>query len=137
MKGESKQVTSLGEKIRLLRTEKGLSPGRLAKLSGVSRPYLWQLESGGKKHHPSFDVLEKLAHALGVTVADFSVAETKLSDKGDIPVGLAEFYRKRGRSLGVRRTDVEIMKSVSFRGRQPTDPDDWELLYMFLRKWVR
>ena len=59
---------ALGDVIRNLRMEKGLSPGELAKQSGVSRPYLWQLESGGKTN-PSFDVLEKLACALGVTVS--------------------------------------------------------------------
>ncbi len=129
-------MTDLGEKIRQLRIEKGLSPGKLAKLSGVSRPYLWQLESGGKEH-PSFDVLERLAHALGVTVADFSPADATLGETKDVPSGLAEFYEERGRRLGVRKTDIETMKKVSFRGRQPADPEDWELLYLFLKKWVR
>ena len=128
-------MTNLGDKIRQLRTEKGLSPGRLAKLSGVSRPYLWQLESGGKEH-PSFDVLEKLAHALGVTVADFSLADVALGETKDVPAALVEFYEERGRRLGVLKTDIEIMKKVSYRGKQPTVPEDWELLYLFLKKWV-
>jgi len=62
---------SLGERIRRLRTARGWSSGELSRESDVSRAYLWQLETGGKEN-PSFDVLEKLANALGVSVSEFS-----------------------------------------------------------------
>ena len=128
---------ALGDVIRNLRMEKGLSPGELAKQSGVSRPYLWQLESGGKTN-PSFDVLEKLACALGVTVSDFSEAEVRQDRQVDeLPKGLAAFYKERGSHLGVSKRDIEVMKNVSFRGRQPEAAEDWELLFLFLKKWVR
>ncbi|MBE0558077.1 MAG: helix-turn-helix transcriptional regulator, partial [Proteobacteria bacterium] len=62
----------LGEKIIHLREAKSWSTGQLAEASGVSRAYLWQLESGGKDN-PSFEVLERLARSLGVGVAEFSL----------------------------------------------------------------
>ena len=128
---------ALGDVIRKLRTEKGLSPGQLAKLSGVSRPYLWQLESGGKTN-PSFEVLEKLAHCLGVTVSDFSEAEPgEVGSSDELPSGLSLFYEQRGACLGVRKRDLDVMKNINFRDRQPEAPEDWELLFLFLKKWAR
>ena len=55
-------------RVRQLRTARGLSQLALAKLAGVSQPYLWQLEAGRKKN-PGILVLRKLAKALGVPVA--------------------------------------------------------------------
>ena len=129
---------TLGETIRKLRSQRGLSPGKLAEMSGVSRPYLWQLESGGKSR-PSFEVLEKLAGALGVTVSEFSQGEAGTGDEGcgELPSGLASFCRERGPSLGIRKRDVDVMKNVNFRGLQPKDPEDWELLFLFLKKWAQ
>lgn len=125
----------VGETIRKLRTERGVSSGGVAKLSGVSRGYLWQLETGGQQH-PSFDVLQKIAGALGVDISEFSEQHATVSEEG-LPPGLAEFVRKKAKELGVRKPDVELMKKTHFRGRQPEDPEDWELLFLFLKKWVK
>ena len=126
----------LGERLRALREERGLGPGELSKRSGVSRPYLWQLESG-KKTRPTMDILERLAQALGVTVADFVGSQVVEPGESGWPEGLTEFHREHGEALGVTRTDLESMARFQFRGKQPEDPRDWLLLYLFLRKWVR
>ena len=54
----------------------------------------------------------------------------------ELPAGLATFYKERGKKLGVSKRDIEVMKNINFRGRQPNRPEDFELLYLFLRKWV-
>ena len=128
---------TLGEKIRKLRAAKGWSSGELAQNSGVSRAYLWQLETDGKKS-PSIQILERLAKALGVPLTEFL---EKGQSQGPVPTtlppGLTNFLRTRSQALGVTPTDVEVMRNIHFRGAQPEAPEDWELLFLFLRKWAR
>lgn len=52
--------------IRNARTKRGWTKTELAQRSGISRPMLSQLESGGRM--PSFLTLDKLAKALGLRV---------------------------------------------------------------------
>ncbi len=125
----------LGEKIKQLRLEKGCSSGQLAKESGVSRAYLWQLETGGKES-PSLQILQKLASVLGVSVSELCDADPPKVDFEGLPPGLAEFVKKKGTELRLRPPDVEMMRGIRFRGRQPDNPEDWELLFLFLRKWA-
>jgi transcriptional regulator with XRE-family HTH domain len=54
--------------IRLLREARGMSQVKLAELSGITPAYLCELETG-VKDNPSKKILEKLAAALGVSVA--------------------------------------------------------------------
>jgi transcriptional regulator with XRE-family HTH domain len=57
----------VGENLRRLRTRQGHSLERLAKLSGVSRAMLSQIELG--RSVPTIAVLWKITHALGVPLA--------------------------------------------------------------------
>jgi transcriptional regulator with XRE-family HTH domain len=59
----------LGEQIRRLRAERGLTLEEVAGLSGVSIGSLSQIERG--KGNPAFFTLTKIAHALGIPVARF------------------------------------------------------------------
>lgn len=63
-------LVQFGEYIRSLRKKRGLTITKLAELSGVSHPYLSQIENGKKKNFPSSDVLIKLAGPLGVDHTD-------------------------------------------------------------------
>lgn len=58
---------ALGHNLRRLRTRQGHSLERLAKLSGVSRAMLSQVETG--KSAPTINLLWKIATALGVPFA--------------------------------------------------------------------
>ena len=126
----------LGTKIKQLRMARGWSSVQLSEESGVSRAYLWQLERGGKEH-PSLQILEKLAKALGVTVAEFSDVSQDQSSGKPLPPGLTAFIQKRGKELGVTKGDADVLGGIHFRGVQPQDPADWELLFLFLKKWAR
>jgi transcriptional regulator with XRE-family HTH domain len=57
----------VGDNLRRLRTRQGHSLERLAKLSGVSRAMLSQIELG--RSVPTIAVLWKITHALGVPLA--------------------------------------------------------------------
>ena len=58
-------VRNLGDYIREQRNSAQISLRQLAKLAGVSNPYLSQIERGLRK--PSAEVLAQLAHALRVS----------------------------------------------------------------------
>ena len=58
-------MKTLGEHIRELREELDLSVRELAKKLKISAPFLSDVELG--RRHPSEEVLEKLASALGTT----------------------------------------------------------------------
>lgn len=78
-KSESNKV--IGEIIKKARMEKGLSLRELARKSGVSQPYLSQLESG-QNNNPTLEVFIKLADALGITLKEMLIeAELIESDE--------------------------------------------------------
>jgi len=65
--------TILGRNLRRLRTQRGHSLERLAKLSGVSRAMIGQIETG--KSTPTISLLWKIATALDVPFATLLAAE--------------------------------------------------------------
>lgn len=52
-----------GENLKKLRTEKGYSLAKLGAESGLSAPYIFELENG-TKDNPSLATIVKLANAL-------------------------------------------------------------------------
>jgi transcriptional regulator with XRE-family HTH domain len=64
----------LGKNLRRLRTQRGHSLERLAKLSGVSRAMLGQIETG--KSTPTISLLWKVATALDIPFATLLAAES-------------------------------------------------------------
>ena len=64
---------NLGESIRRIRLEKGLSQGEMQKRTGILRSYLSRVENGHTV--PSLATLQRLASAMGVALADFFADE--------------------------------------------------------------
>lgn len=54
--------------IRVWRGHRGLTQQQLAKMAGISKPYLSQLETG--KRQGTTEVLTSIANALGLTLED-------------------------------------------------------------------
>lgn len=59
-------ATTLREKLKKLRTDKGFSLDELARLSGTSKSYLWELENRDERK-PSAEKLSEIARVLSVT----------------------------------------------------------------------
>lgn len=57
----------LGDKIRKLRKENGLTLDQLAELTGSSKSYIWELENKTPPR-PSAEKLSKIAEKLGTTI---------------------------------------------------------------------
>jgi transcriptional regulator with XRE-family HTH domain len=58
----------IGMKLKVLREQKGLSQAVLAKKAKITREYVNRLEAG--RYDPTVGVLQRLAKALGVPVAE-------------------------------------------------------------------
>ncbi len=83
-------ASPLGEKIKNLRTEKGLSLEQLAQITDSSKSYLWELENRDQAN-PSLEKINKLAVALDVT-PEFLVSSPEASP--DNKVADEAFFRK-------------------------------------------
>lgn len=79
---------SLGEKLRKHRQEKGYSLDDLARLTGSSKSYLWELENRPIK--PSAEKLSSIADVLSVTT-DYLLDENAQMDEKHIKDA---FFRK-------------------------------------------
>lgn len=61
-------VHAFAARLRELRRLRGMSQAELAELARVTPSYVWKLESG--KSAPGLDLMERLAQALGVSLAE-------------------------------------------------------------------
>lgn len=57
---------TIGERLRWLREKRGLSPGQLAYLAGISRNYVWKIEQDYNRSVGAV-IIAKLADALNTT----------------------------------------------------------------------
>lgn len=126
----------VGERLKSFRARAGMDVPELAGASGVSKAYIWQIESGRRKT-PSGEMLLRLAEALDVSVSELLGA--KEADEGGAPPAkapkaLQAFVRKKGRALGMTPEDVEVLRRIQYRGRRPRNAADWELIYAFLKR---
>jgi transcriptional regulator with XRE-family HTH domain len=82
------KVGSLGEYIRDQREQAEVSLRQLAKLAGVSNPYLSQIERGLKK--PSAEILQQIANGLRISAENLYVRAGILEEReGDPAVAAA------------------------------------------------
>jgi transcriptional regulator with XRE-family HTH domain len=69
VKKRTENMKNFGKRIRELRIEKGItSQMSLANKIGTDRTYIGGIERG--ERNPTFEIIEKLAKALGTTLSD-------------------------------------------------------------------
>jgi len=82
--------SSLGEKIRRLRKEKGFTLEELGELTDSSKSYIWELENRDPPR-PSAEKISKIAEKLGTTI-EYLLDEDEMVDQEE--AADANFYRK-------------------------------------------
>ncbi len=65
----------IGNAIKIIRDQKGISQNKLSKLTGLNRGYLYRLEND--QISPSIEMLEKIAVVLDVRVSDIVLMAEK------------------------------------------------------------
>lgn len=101
-------TTSLGEKIRRHRQEKGYSLDKLAELTESSKSYIWELENRDTRK-PSAEKLTRIAQALSVTT-DYLLDESAAPDE-------------------------KVLQEAFFRKFKKLDPSDQEKIEQMVEAW--
>ena len=120
----------LGGRIRQRRADTGLSAAELARRATISTGYLSAIESGNTVR-PSAEVLDRLATALGTTIADLLDREIRPA-AARIPPSLQEFAASRR----LPAEDLHMLAQIRFRGEQPATADDWWFLYEAIKRSI-
>ena len=133
---------SVGERLRYVREQQGLSLDRLADKSGVSKSFLSGVENN--KSGISGENLLKVANALGASL-DYLLrgqptSGTKESRSVEIPSELGELAEERQLTYGETVALLEVNQSLVARrrrtGQAHMSKDDWEKLYEGVRSFL-
>ncbi|PYE48674.1 helix-turn-helix domain-containing protein [Deinococcus yavapaiensis] len=124
----------LHERLRELRSERGLRLKDVAEMAGISVPYLSDLERG--RTNPSLETLQTLAGAYSITVHDLleGVEFYGSPTTGALPKGLSDLVNDP--VLGVQITPdwVQTLARIELRGKRPRDKGDWYEIYLHLKR---
>lgn len=111
-------MTSLGQRIRALRLERGLQQRQLAEKAGLTPSMVSQMESA--RLTPSLHTLGKVAGALGVPIASLFESERpgrlQVTRKADCPVVSFDGSTEQWRVLGAGLFQGKIRAVVSTLG---------------------
>jgi transcriptional regulator with XRE-family HTH domain len=123
---------NVGQKIRALRTEAGVTLPDLAEKSGVSKGFLSQLEND-EKANVSLDTLAKIAKALGFTVGallGLEAARAKQVTAEEADPALEKYIQKR--QAAGKPISPDVLRSLCSlkerRGVAKKSEEDWAFL---------
>ena len=128
------ELEPLGQRLRALRHAQKLSLSEVARLSGVSKGYLSQVERSPTAR-PSAAILSDIARALGTSVAqliEHQELEPLLPDDLDISDSLRAFSEE----ADLPPADIEMLAGIRYRGASPEAKEDWRFLYEAIRRSV-
>jgi transcriptional regulator with XRE-family HTH domain len=140
-------MSSFGDRLRKLRTGRGLVIDQLVARTGLSRPYISQIETG--KASPSLQSIRKLAAALDIPVTQFFVQETvppvvvRKADRLVVSFGPPVPPNKQPRSMTLLSAPSRNMEMVILElpaGYRASDPDqghDGEECFLVLKGKLR
>jgi transcriptional regulator with XRE-family HTH domain len=100
---------SLGEYIREQREQAEVSLRQLAKLAGVSNPYLSQIERGLKR--PSAEILQQIATGLRISAETLYVRAGILEERTGDPVVAAAVLGDTGLTERQKRVLLDVYES--------------------------
>jgi transcriptional regulator with XRE-family HTH domain len=123
-------IKIIGDNVRNLRKEKGLSQEKLAELANVSRNYISMIERGEAGNF-SDDIIQKLAWGLEVSIEQI---EGKPNEKSGtiIPPALREFALNEG----LPYAEVDHLLKIPFRGKSPKTSNEWKELYEAIKPFI-
>jgi transcriptional regulator with XRE-family HTH domain len=113
-------LSSLGEYIREQRVQAEVSLRQLAKLAGVSNPYLSQIERGLKK--PSAEILQQIANGLRISAETLYVRAGILEERQGDPAVAAAVLADNGLTERQKRVLLDVYASFCRENAHlPTD----------------
>lgn len=107
-----------------------MSLSQLAAKSGISKGYLWNLESRSDRKRPSAETLYAIARALGVTMSDLLGRELlATTSSAEVDPSLREFAKQDK----LPHADVRMLASIQWRGDPPKTPERWRYIYQAIK----
>jgi len=104
----------LGEKIRSLRKQRGLSLEQLAELTVSSKSYIWELENKDNPK-PSAEKIARIAEVLKVTTEFFM--NDRITEPAPSEEDKAFFRKYRGLTPETKKKLDEILKIIEGNGK--------------------
>ncbi|WP_457628213.1 helix-turn-helix domain-containing protein [Oceanithermus sp.] len=125
---------TLAERFRELRKERGWRLKDVAEATGLSIPYLSDLERD--RTNPSLETLRTLAEAYGMTVHDLMAPVDFYGERtlAALPRGLAELLEDPVLGAEITPDWVETLARIELRGKRPENKRDWYEIYLHLRR---
>jgi transcriptional regulator with XRE-family HTH domain len=137
----------VGQRLIEIRELQGRSLSEVAEAAGIAKSYLLKLERG-EVENPGLATLDTVAKALKVTLAKLlapsdkpgvnrSAGETAWeSVEARMPESLKEFVRAREKQEKIPADIKRALAGIRFRGNQPERAEDWELIYLAVKRGV-
>jgi transcriptional regulator with XRE-family HTH domain len=124
----------LHDRIRQLRTERGLTMKELADRSDLSLPYIADIEHG--RTNPSLKSLAAIAAGLETSVIGLLTGVDLMGEAADaeLPPGLAEMMQNPAFSDDISEEWLSLLRQIQLRGRRPSTVREWMEVYLFLRR---
>lgn len=107
-------------KVVRMRKQQGFNQAQLAAKIGISRNYLSMIERG-VADGLSVDIVKRVHTTLGIGLPQ--------ADLYPLPPSLREFLSHEQ----LPPDDIDMLKRVTYRGRQPRTSDQWRILYRVIR----
>src|SRR6266700_5986831 len=126
-------ATTVGERIRRLMQDRGMTLGDLNRQSGIAKGYLSELvnEDEGSRRKPSAETLYAIGTVLGTSVADLLGKTRPADEMTSWPPGLAEYVQKGN----VPPQEARMLAGISARGRTPATPEDWKAVHRMIEMY--
>lgn len=105
----AKKAATIGEFIREQREQAHVSVRQLARLAGVSNPYLSQIERGLRR--PSADILQQIAKALAISAEQLYIRAGILESRHGDPELVAAILADPGLVERQKQVLIEIYES--------------------------
>lgn len=125
---------TLAERLRELRTERGWRLKDAADHSGLSVPYLSDLERG--RTNPSLDTLQTLSQTYNLSVHDLLEPVDFYGERtpAALPKGLAELLADPVLGPEITPAWQETLSRIELRGKRPESKRDWYEIYLHLKR---
>jgi transcriptional regulator with XRE-family HTH domain len=125
LKESAKRAATIGEFIREQRVQAEVSLRQLARLAGVSNPYLSQIERGLRK--PSADVLQQIAKGLRISAEQLYVRAGILEARHGDPEVVAAILADPVLAERQKQVLIEIYETFRRQNAQGTQdaPNKW------------
>jgi transcriptional regulator with XRE-family HTH domain len=129
----SRRIVAIGVEIRNRREEQGLSLTDLARLAGVSKGYLSQIEADATKR-PSANTLFKIATALGTSIGELVGRDQGTTEALGGTVEVPDSLRALAQEDHLPDAEVRMLAGIRYRGKTPKTVSDWRYIYESIRR---